>query len=284
MRRVGIAVIALVLLAATARADDLRVMTFNIRVASANDGPDAWPLRRDLLIATVQKFDPDLLGLQEVEPDQANDLTARLKDYRIVGDVRDNRSPLMYRRERFEPVRSGSFWLSETPDVAGSKGWDSAYPRVCTWIELRDHRSDDRALVYFNTHWDHKSAKARIESATLMRSRIADIARDKPVIITGDFNSSHKSTPHQVLLENRFVDAFAEAHPHPTTRQFTFHGFTGQSDQDDRIDWILRSSAFRTRNADIDRTSANGRYPSDHFPVEAVLEWLPEKAPAATQQ
>jgi endonuclease/exonuclease/phosphatase family metal-dependent hydrolase len=272
-----------------APAQDVRVMTFNIRIAAAKDGPDAWPLRRELLFQTIDQFDPDLLGTQEVQPSQADALREHLKGYEMVGLPREDgkttgeRSAVFFKSDRFEKVKEGTFWLSPTPDVPGSKGWDAMFPRVCSWAELRDRKASGRPIVFFNTHWDHKGVTARAESAKVMRAKVTEIAGDKPVIITGDFNAAHDSAPHKEMLAGGFVEAFAETHPQPTTQDFTFHGFTGKNAHAKRIDWILRSNAFQTKSAAIDRTNDHGRYPSDHFPVTAVLEWRAQNATPPTR-
>ena len=282
MRFMALGLVIGLLLSVPARGEagkQLRVMSFNIRYDTPQDGANAWPLRKEMVFQTIENFDPDLLGLQEVQPGQGKQLMERLKEYEMVGvprseGPRSELSPAMFKRDRFEKVRSGTFWLSETPEVPGSKGWDADLPRICTWVELRDKQAGGRSIVFFNTHWDHKGREARAASARLMGSRIADIAGDKPVIITGDFNTAQDSPPYKELLADRFFDSFAETHAAPTREDFTFHAFTGRSDRGHwRIDWVLRSNAFRTINADIDRTNDNGRYPSDHFPVAAVFEW-----------
>lgn len=253
-------------------------MTFNIRYNTDEDGENAWPKRRELFFKTIEMFNPDLLGLQEVKTDQGQEIKERLKEYEMIGQPRDEspraeRSSVMFKRDRFEMVRGGTFWLSETPDEAGSKGWDGVFPRVCTWVELRDRKSDGRTLFYFNTHWDHKGAKAREESAKLMRRKVDELAGDKPVIITGDFNAPQNTKPYTTLLGDKFTEAFLDAHPRPTTQDYTFHSFTGHNTHAVRIDWVLRSKDFITKSAAINRTNENGRYPSDHFPVEAVFGW-----------
>jgi endonuclease/exonuclease/phosphatase family metal-dependent hydrolase len=187
-------------------------------------------------------------------------------------DQRAERSPAMYRLDRFEQVRGGTFWLSETPDVP-SKGWDAAFARVCSWVELRDRKTAGRSVVFFNTHWDHRGVIARAESAKLMRAKVAEIAGDKPVIVTGDFNTPHDSAGYKELLSDRLFEAFADTHPQPTTQYFTFHGFTGKNTHAKRIDWILRNGAFKTKSAEINRTNEQGRYPSDHFPIEAIFDY-----------
>ena len=281
MRTIGVVVMCMSLVApAVAAAQELRVMTFNIRYANLKDGENAWPLRRELLFQTIEKFDPDLLGLQEVVLLQREEFRQRFKEYELLGvgriDGKDagEHASVLFKRERFEKVRDGNFWLSETPEIPGSKGWDADLPRICSWVALRDRKAGGKPIVFFNTHWDHLGVKARAESAKLMRARVAEIAGDKPVIITGDFNTRQDSPPYRELLGDRFIDAFAEMHPNPTRDDFTAHNFTGKNPRgDERIDWILRSHAFRTKSADIDRTNDNGRYPSDHFPVVAVFEW-----------
>jgi endonuclease/exonuclease/phosphatase family metal-dependent hydrolase len=262
------------------RGEDLRVMTFNIRLVNLKDGANGWLLRREMLYRTVEAFDPDLLGTQEVKLLQREDLKRRLTAYDTVGVGRDDgkdageHSLVMFKRERFEKVREGTFWLSETPEKAGSKGWDAQLPRICSWVELRDRKSGGRPIVFFNTHWDHIGKTARAESAKLMRRKVEEIAgAEKPVVITGDFNSPSGSGPYKELLGNRFVEAWGEVNRHPTTQDFTAHGFTGKNPRGERIDWILHSSPFRTKSAEINRYSENGRFPSDHFPVQAVLRW-----------
>jgi endonuclease/exonuclease/phosphatase family metal-dependent hydrolase len=282
MTRIWLRIVPLLamLLTSLALGDDLRVTSFNIRYVNPFDGPNAWPLRKELVFKTIETFDPDLLGMQEVTPLQFVEAGERLKRYEMLGLPRDDgnilgeRAPVLFKRDRFEKIAGSTFWLSETPEKPGSKGWDGAFPRVCSWVELRDKRADGRPIFFFNTHFDHKGVQARLESAKLMRTKIAEIAGDRAVIVTGDFNSPQDSKAYKELLGDWFKEAFLEAHPNPTTQQSTFHSFTGKNERNDhRIDWILRSPAFRTKSAEIDRTNDNGQYPSDHFPITAILEW-----------
>jgi endonuclease/exonuclease/phosphatase family metal-dependent hydrolase len=271
---------------ATTKPSDLRVMSFNIRLATPKDLDNGWPFRKELLFRTIEAFAPDLLGTQEVLPAQGDDLKARLKSaYEFVGVPREDgkskgeMAAVFFRRERFEKVRDGTFWLSETPDKVGSKGWDAQLPRVVTWVELKDHGHDDARVFFFNTHFDHIGKQARIESAKLMRAKILELAGpDASVVVTGDFNAPQYSPPYKALLGEAdaplpLVETFKEAHPKPTSQDWTFHGFFDENKRPDRIDWILRSPAFGTVNAEIDRTKENGRYPSDHYPVTAVLRY-----------
>jgi endonuclease/exonuclease/phosphatase family metal-dependent hydrolase len=181
----------------------------------------------------------------------------------------------MVRTNRFKVERSGSFWLSPTPEQWESMGWDAKFPRVVTWAELRDlTREGDAAKVFaINTHWDHRGPQARQQSASLMRQRIAQIVGDAPFIITGDFNCPDDSEPYKTFTADgsppKLIDSYRVIHPQQTADDFTFHAFTGKarSSHSFRIDWILHSPAFRTTSCEIERRNENGRYPSDHFPL-----------------
>ena len=284
-----IALLLPALRSSSSAAAQVRVMTFNIRYATPKDIPsgNAWPQRKELLFKTIETFDPDLLGMQEVLPTQGAELKERLaKTHEFLGVPRNDgktsgeMAAVMFRRERFEKTKDGTFWLSETPDKVGSKGWDADLPRVVTWVELRDHKNKDRPVLFLNTHFDHLGKTARMESAKLMRKRMIEMvgSGDTGVIVTGDFNVPQYSPPYKELLGPvdeplHLVETFKEATPKPTTQDFTWHGFVGQNPRADRIDWILRSDHFKTIKAAIDRNNDNGRYPSDHYPVEAVLAW-----------
>ena len=271
---------------ATTRPSDLRVMSFNIRLATPKDLDNGWPFRKDLVFRTIEAFDPDLLGTQEVLPAQGDDLKRRFTAaYEFIGVPREDGKSrgemcaVFFRRERFEKVRDGTFWLSEAPEAAGSKGWDAQLPRVVTWVELKDRRHDDERVFFFNTHFDHIGKQARVESAKLMRTKILEFAGPNgAVVVTGDFNAPQYTAPYKALLGTAdaplpLVETFKEAHPKPTSQDWTFHGFFDENKRPDRIDWVLRSPAFETVKAEIDRTKENGRYPSDHYPVTAVLRY-----------
>jgi endonuclease/exonuclease/phosphatase family metal-dependent hydrolase len=281
--------LAFVATAAAARGDEptLRVMTFNIRYGTANDGPDAWAQRRDFLIDVVRQFDPDLLGTQEVLAAQADFLAEKLPDYTLAGVGRDDGkrggefSAALFKKDRFEPLGSGTFWLSQTPDVPGSKSWDSALPRVVTWARLRDRQPPHHAILWLNTHWDHRGRQARIEAGKMIRRWIDEHAQSAIVILTGDLNVSDDHEGFRALVAAdaapQLVDVFRQKHPEPQTDEATFHGFSGRT-AGRRIDFVLGAAELRVDAADILRASRAGRYPSDHYPVTAVLR-LPATNP-----
>jgi endonuclease/exonuclease/phosphatase family metal-dependent hydrolase len=262
----------------------VRVMSFNIRYGTARDGENHWDRRKEFLVDTIRTFNPDLLGTQETLPFQRDYLAEKLDEYDHAGVGRnDGREDgemmaLFYKRERFERVAVDHFWLSETPDNIGSKSWDSSLPRMVTWVKLQDrHRSGAAPLVYFNTHFDHLGVTARLESAKLLRRQIKILANHCSTIVTGDFNSAEGSPPYQSLFGtvgddlSPIVDTYRVANTTKGVEEGTFSGFRPNANRGARIDWIGCSRDWHVRAADIDRTSKDGRTPSDHFPVTAVL-------------
>jgi endonuclease/exonuclease/phosphatase family metal-dependent hydrolase len=259
----------------------LRVMTYNIRYGTAKDGEHAWELRRDLCVSRAAAFDPDLLGLQEALGFQNATFLEKLPGYAALGVAREDgkekgeHTTLLYRKARFEAAEHGTFWLSETPDAAGSKSWDSSLPRIATWAVLRDLAAGGRELLVLNTHFDHRGPQARIESGRQIRAFLTSKAKGRPVVVTGDFNAGPGSEPHRALVDPRegsipLVDVFAALHPEPGIA--TGHGYQGGR-PGVRIDWILATSHFTPLEASIDRHQEGGRWPSDHFPVVARLGW-----------
>lgn len=268
----------------TRDANDVRVMSFNIRYGTAKDGENHWDRRKEFLIATIRAFDPDLLGTQETLGFQRDYLAEKLQGYDFLGVGRnDGREDgemmaLYYRKTRFEKLAAGHFWLSETPDKIGSKSWDSSLPRMVTWVKLRDRRRPDSPpLAFFNTHFDHLGVTARLESAKLLRKQLITLGKDCSLVVTGDFNADAASDPYAALFQEAsgaaspVVDTYRIAHPQRVPAEGTFSSFKADSITGPRIDWIGASRDWRVVSAAIDRTARDGRTPSDHFPINAVL-------------
>lgn len=266
------------------QAADVRVMSFNIRYGTANDGENHWDRRKQFLVETIRAFDPDLLGTQETLAFQRDYLAEHLPEYDHLGAGRnDGRESgemmaLYYKKDRFERLEGGHFWLSETPDQVGSKSWDSSLPRMATWVKLRDRRNPSALpLLFLNTHFDHLGPKARLESARLLRRQIAILGKGCSIIITGDFNAGEGSEPYRALFASAdepgptLVDTYRAVHPKPGPDEGTFSAFRAGSTAGPRIDWIAVSRDWQVAQAGIDRTARDGRTPSDHFPATAVL-------------
>ncbi len=260
--------------------ETVRVMSFNVRYGSANDGDNHWDNRKHNLVTTIAEFDPDLLGTQETLQLQADFIAEHLDQFTYFGRSRmktpNEHCGIFYKTQRFTWLAGGHFWLSETPEIPESKSWDSSLPRMASWVLLSDNQQETAPPVLFiNTHFDHRGVKARQLSAELIRRRITNllpIAKNPRVIATGDFNTGASSAPHQALLQDnaQFVSTYRELHPEPTDEEGTFNAFQGKT-SGVRMDWILASPTFKILSADIDRRSFDGRNPSDNFPVTAVL-------------
>src|SRR4051794_28130038 len=178
----------------------LNVMTYNVRLNVNADSLNAWPFRKDELASVILFHDVHVLGVQEALPEQMEDLRERLPGYRSIGVGREDGknkgefSAIFYDSARLQVLESGTFWLSQTPSVAGRKGWDAAITRIVTWSKFKDRRTN-LIFFHFNTHFDHKGPIARRESAKFLLTRIHEIAGDAPTICTGDFNSRPKDEP-----------------------------------------------------------------------------------------
>ena len=256
-----------------------RVMTYNARFDQIIDGENQWNFRKDRFIALIQYHAPDLFGLQEPLLHQVNDLRAALLEYSAYSVGRDDGidqgefNTIFYRSNRFELLDKGTFWLSNTPDIPGSKGWDAYCTRICSWVKLRD-QCTGQPLYYFNTHFDHIGVTAREESARLLLTRIQAISGfTTPVILTGDFNAVPESNPYRILTtETAFEDAknlTETPHYGPDGTWATF--FIGQ-ELGNRIDFIFATPEYlRVLNHAILTDSNNKYFPSDHLPVIAEL-------------
>lgn len=259
------------------------VMSFNIRWGGAMDPPSVWVDRRERLLATIQAYDPDILGVQEAILSQVKYLRDNMPEHVFFGAGRDNGKlagemcAIYYKRDRFLRIGGGHFWLSEEPDEPGSYGWDAAFPRMVSWLRLRD-KTDDSTLLVANTHWDHRGDKARLNSARIILERLPELLKEgDAMIILGDFNCDEDSEPYNALMTGEqgatlgLTDTYRAAYPDRTDQEATFHAFRGKT-EGSRIDWILHGPDLQTLAAGIDTTHEGLKYPSDHFPVTATLQ------------
>lgn len=259
---------------------DLVAMSFNVRYAGGDKGPNAWDHRRHLVLGEIERESPDVLGLQEVEAVQAEWLRGALPAYgfhgvgRTDGKRKGEFAPVMFRTDRFELLESGHFWLSETPEAPGSKGWDGACERMASWVRLRDEANSGTLLV-LNTHLDHVGVRARAESLALVRGRLGSLRREgDALIVTGDFNTGADGEQAPALIGGegplRLVDTFREVFPKPDDDEATFNAWSFTL-RGARIDWVLASPDLCPVSATIDRRVPGGRHPSDHYPVTVRL-------------
>jgi len=253
---------------------ELRVMTFNIRYAAADDGENSWEFRKNLVAQTIKNFEPDVFGLQEALQIQIDVIQKLLPNYDYVGVGRDDgksageHSCIFYMKDRFNADMTETFWFSETPHVPGSKSWGNNITRICTWVKLSDKVTGNKFYM-FNVHLDHESQPSRERSAELLVKKIKE--KTLPVILTGDFNCGDDNPAIQTISSSGLIDSYRILH----TRQEgegTYHAFTGNK-SGDKIDFIFVSKDFDVKLSEILRTEYNGKYPSDHFPVTAIIKF-----------
>ncbi len=248
----------------------MRVMTFNLRLATPVDGPNEWQYRKDLVVETIFHCRPDLLATQEGTVPQLDYLTAQLAGYRPLTahrqvDPTGQYPTIFYREAGFQVKESAEFWLSETPQVHWSKSWDSAFPRLVTYGHFQE-TGRELWFCFINTHLDHISQAARWHGARMIREHFLPLKT--PMILAGDFNAPPDSEVYRQFVGRGlpFQDTWRALHP-PGEEATTQHGFNGQPrGSGDRIDWILMTLPFRVEDAQIITYHRNGRYPSDHFP------------------
>ena len=324
MKRLAIAALAALCAAGCAKDSCIKTETarlavgsYNIRLQTNEVNPDnSWDNREKDLVDCIAKLDLDVMGLQEVCPGQADYITNSLPQYALLGAHRNDgkrkgeASPVMYRKDRFAVLGSGTFWLSETPDIPGSRSWQTACPRVCTWAILKDAVSG-KSLCFANTHTDHKSELARKEGMLLVIRRMREFSPPgTPLIFTGDHNCRETEEP-AVAVSKKLRNAVNVSETPPTGPWRTFNGWhwregemsasdalklppetrnatTGSPDKSaqdrqavaneicgPRIDYIYVSDETKVKSYSTRSDSRPGKdlYPSDHFPVTAVVEF-----------
>jgi endonuclease/exonuclease/phosphatase family metal-dependent hydrolase len=260
-------------------AQDLHVMTFNIRYNNPGDSLDAWPYRKDKVASQILYHEAHLLGVQEALHGQMQDMKERLPGFKTIGIGREGGekgeySAVFYDTSRLQALQSATFWLSQTPEVVASKGWDAAITRIVTWVRFRD-RKTKKIFYAFNTHFDHIGKEARRESAKLLLAKVKEIAGAYPAVITGDFNAQPTDEPIRLILDAsnplRLVDSkeiSKTPHYGPTG---TFNGFKNKERSDQPIDYIFLKGNWKVlKHASISETWG-GRFASDHFAVLATL-------------
>ena len=269
--------LAAVAFTACGSATSLSVMTFNMRYDNPEDGQNNWRFRRERIAGVIKAQEIDVLGTQELLSNQFNDLSGLLTGYQGVGVGRLDGAEsgeycaVFFRKDRFTLLDSGTFWLSETPEVVGSLGWDGACERIATWVVLRDR--DGRELFFIDTHLDLVGQVARDEGVSLLMKRIETLSGGRPVILTGDFNSEPgSSVVAHVQKDGVLRDAKAIAQQRSGT-DWSFSDF-GQIPEAERplLDYIFVSGDIEALRYEVLPDTFDGGYVSDHAPVMAVVK------------
>ena len=250
---------------------ELCLISCNIRFDNPADGQNSWQHRRDFLCQTLLKHEPSIIATQEGRVHQLNQLKTSLKIFEIAEQHRSWIGERMYptiflKQDEFEYLGSGDMWLSETPDIAGSYSFGSAFPRLMTWSKVQI-KGQEQNLFIVNTHLDHIKPETRMSQAKVLVEaikRIWDV--NSSLVIMGDFNDSPDSNVREVIMKAfpLLQDAW---------RMFNFqeetshHAFKGETQNGSRIDWILVDKKLTVKSCVMDKSSLNGAYPTDHYPI-----------------
>lgn len=264
--------LAFIMTGCLAVAQNLTLITYNIRYDNPNDGENAWSNRKDFLTAQLAFYSPDVFGIQEALDHQVEHIANALPQYNHVGIARDGEqqgeaSPIFYNKTRFDLLQQSTFWLSETPEKI-SKGWDAALNRICTYVLLKDKKTKHYFWV-FNTHLDHEGQLARTHSIQLILKQIKKLnTKNYPVFFMGDFNT--KPTEERIIdLKKEMNDSFAISLQKPFGPAGTFNGFRHNEPVNDRIDYIFisKNNSIKVTKCAVLSDSKDLKYPSDHLPV-----------------
>ncbi len=281
MRRLTLLLSLLVIATTTLLANkplDLKVMTFNIRYATHHDGENSWDNRKEAVMKLLKSERCDLIGTQEVLHNQFEDIANTLPQYNAVGVGREDGktkgeyAAIYYLKERFDELESGNFWLSETPEKIGVKGWDAACERVATWVRLQE-RETKREFLFINTHLDHMGQMARKKGIELVLERAHLYAKGNPIILTGDLNAS----PHSEVIkyvtegENKLYDSRYMAEVMEGT-SWSFHDFDrAPIERRQLIDYIFITKPLRVKSHSVLPMRLDGQLVSDHNPIVAEI-------------
>lgn len=271
------------------KACQVRWGTFNVRLKTVVDDKAGfgWDVRRDIVAGYVRENGIEIVGMQEVLQSQLEDLMQRLPEYDYVGvgrtdgKTKGEYTPIFFLRDRFKVLEKGNFWLSETPDVPGSKGWDAALERVASYVKLKDKKSG-KVFMAVNTHFDHVGVTARRESAKLIMSKIQDIVGKRPAVVTGDFNVNEQDEAYQTMISPQIVKGKSSAFQlndayHMTDNRtgvrYSFHNYCHiPAEKCEKIDFIFITPSISVSRAHIEAPNPNAML-SDHNPHWADLQF-----------
>lgn len=296
-------ILSLIILSLTLPAQNLIVGSYNIRYDNDGDkkNGNGWEQRCPVQIELIRFYEFDVLGTQEVLHNQLNDLLAGLSEYDYVGVGRDDGktegeyAPIFYKRNKIKKMKSGHFWLAEQTDRP-NKGWDAVLPRICTWAQLQD-RKTKKKFWFFNLHMDHVGVKARSESAKLVLTKIKEMCKNEPIILTGDFNVDQTHDSYAVLHDSGIFEDTFESAKIRYALNGTFNAFDANLKTDSRIDHVFVSPIFTVKKYGVltdtyrspkesSKSIQTGDFPkevsfkdyeariaSDHFPILVELSF-----------
>jgi endonuclease/exonuclease/phosphatase family metal-dependent hydrolase len=259
----------------TAHAQTIIAGTFNLRFDNPRDTGNLWKDRSPIAANLIRFHQFDIVGTQEGLINQINDLQTQLPEFAHYGIGRDDgksggeHSTIFYRKDKYDVIDSGDFWLSEHPEKPGF-GWDAHNNRICSWLKLK-MKSGRKTFYVFNVHYDHQGVVARKESSKLILQKIKSIAGNQPVIFTGDFNGNNQTEWYKTINESGMLSDVLPRCEHPYINNGSFNSFRIFNPSNELIDHVFTTSAFKVKRYGILTDSYHGHFPSDHFPVLAEL-------------
>lgn len=263
---------SLLLLSTQIQAQSFTVATYNLRYDNSGDIGNEWKNRAPVVVNLIRYHDFDVFGTQEALLNQLDDVSKGLPQYARFGAGRDDgkdageHSAIFYKKNKFKLLKSGNFWLSETPEKPG-KGWDATCcNRICSWVYLQEAKTEKKFYL-FNAHFDHQGKIARVESAKLVLKKIKEIAGTAPALFMGDLNGDHDSEWYKTLATSGLLkDSYSQI-KYPYANNASFNGFGKQNDENGIIDHVFTTKHFTVQKWGILTDTYHGKYPSDHFPV-----------------
>ena len=270
--KIIVSVLTLLFVSYSFYGQNLKMMTYNIRLDVASDGENAWPNRKDFFTSQIQFYSPDIFGVQEATPNQVIDIASVLSDYNKFGIGREEGGTgeactIYYKKDRFKVLESNTFWLSETPNLV-SRGWDAVCNRVCTYGLFKDLKTKQTFWV-FNIHLDHIGEQARIKGVQLVLSKMKELNTKKyPAFLMGDFNSE-PNTPQISGIKKVMNDTRDISQEKPFGPAGTFNNFNHNQPVTLLIDYIFisKNSKLKIKKHAVLSDSKDLKYPSDHLPV-----------------
>lgn len=252
------------------------VMSYNIRCGSCDkEKQNSWEKRKYFAAHLIEMHNPDVIGLQEAELFQVEDLVEMLDEYSWMGVGRDDgkdkgeTTAILFRTARFSLQGQQTIWLSQTP-FKPSLGWDATYRRTLSIAKLLDAQSK-QFLYVFNTHLDNEGEVARQESAKLLLNEFAKIDAAAPVVVTGDFNFTAAAKGYEIITQT-LADAEKISATPAVGGGKTFNGFGEDKELDNKIDFVFVKKSMKVKNHLIDTTTYNNLYPSDHYPLIITVD------------
>lgn len=255
---------------------ELCLISSNIRFDNPKDGEDAWAHRRSILSSLLLDHSPDLIATQEGRFDQLMDFRGLLTGYSIIDPhrswIKERMYPTFFLKDgSFELIRSEDIWLSETPHVAGSKSFESAFPRLFTWMKIQP-KNVKMNFIVVNTHLDHVKQETRLGQIQVLAQEVKKVMDSSShLIIMGDFNDSPESEVRKLLLKE-FPDLQDAWKLFNKNEETSHHTFSGVCETGSRIDWILVDGRLKVTECFMEKRSDQGRYPSDHFPIVCKIK------------